>query len=300
MWPLKASAKLATLSLCVGAEFVGIAAATQRSSVVMHSAGGQRKRAVVIGGSIGGLFAGLFLRKVGWEVSIHERAGEDVENIGAARRFGKQVADPLRRNWSTKRLRSRPESGEAIALTRGEFRLLRLFVSRPAASCWRHLEAVETGRSNCSTARRRAGACVVGSNLTQGACASRHRPGEGYRRRQRAGVAVAPDNSVAESIARFAEPPPRRRRRGLPTSQPTASVPPSAATPHAPVRLRRLLPAVGLVAGCSPPARAGDGHRATCLGRRAMTSLRNAPVSPSSFCLSRTGAPTRRRTIRRR
>jgi predicted alpha/beta superfamily hydrolase len=32
---------------------------TQRSPVVMHSAEGQRKRAVVIGGSIGGLFAGL-------------------------------------------------------------------------------------------------------------------------------------------------------------------------------------------------------------------------------------------------
>ena len=83
VWPLKAGAKLATLSLCVGAEFVGIAAATQRSSVVMHSAGGQRKRAVVIGGSIGGLFAGLFLRKVGWEVSIHERAGEELGSRGA-------------------------------------------------------------------------------------------------------------------------------------------------------------------------------------------------------------------------
>ena len=49
----------------------------------MHSAGGQRKRAVVIGGSIGGLFAGLFLRKVGWDVSIHERAGEELGSRGA-------------------------------------------------------------------------------------------------------------------------------------------------------------------------------------------------------------------------
>jgi hypothetical protein len=61
----------------------GLAPATQGSSVVMHSAGGQRKRAVVIGGSIGGLFAGLFLRKVGWEVSIHERAGEELGSRGA-------------------------------------------------------------------------------------------------------------------------------------------------------------------------------------------------------------------------
>src|SRR4029077_926307 len=57
--------------------------ATQRSLAVMHSAGGQRKRAVVIGGAIGGLFAGLFLRKVGWDVSIHERAGEELGSRGA-------------------------------------------------------------------------------------------------------------------------------------------------------------------------------------------------------------------------
>jgi 2-polyprenyl-6-methoxyphenol hydroxylase-like FAD-dependent oxidoreductase len=49
----------------------------------MRSARGQRKRAVVIGGSIGGLFAGLFLRKIGWEVSIHERADEELGSRGA-------------------------------------------------------------------------------------------------------------------------------------------------------------------------------------------------------------------------
>jgi 2-polyprenyl-6-methoxyphenol hydroxylase-like FAD-dependent oxidoreductase len=49
----------------------------------MHSAAGRRKRAIVIGGSIGGLFAGLFLRKVGWDVSIHERAGEELASRGA-------------------------------------------------------------------------------------------------------------------------------------------------------------------------------------------------------------------------
>jgi 2-polyprenyl-6-methoxyphenol hydroxylase-like FAD-dependent oxidoreductase len=46
-------------------------------------AASRRKRAVVIGGSIGGLFAGLFLRKVGWDVSIHERAGEELASRGA-------------------------------------------------------------------------------------------------------------------------------------------------------------------------------------------------------------------------
>ncbi len=42
-----------------------------------------RRRAVVVGGSIGGLFAGLFLRRTGWDVSIHERAGEELGARGA-------------------------------------------------------------------------------------------------------------------------------------------------------------------------------------------------------------------------
>lgn len=41
------------------------------------------QRAVVIGGSIGGLFAGLFLRQSGWNVSIHERAGDELGARGA-------------------------------------------------------------------------------------------------------------------------------------------------------------------------------------------------------------------------
>lgn len=41
------------------------------------------KRAIVIGGSIGGLFAGLFLKHIGWDVTIHERAGEELGARGA-------------------------------------------------------------------------------------------------------------------------------------------------------------------------------------------------------------------------
>lgn len=41
------------------------------------------RRAVVIGGSIGGLFAGLFLKQAGWDVSIHERAGDELGARGA-------------------------------------------------------------------------------------------------------------------------------------------------------------------------------------------------------------------------
>lgn len=40
-------------------------------------------RAVIVGGSLAGLFAGLFLRRIGWDVSIHERVGEELGARGA-------------------------------------------------------------------------------------------------------------------------------------------------------------------------------------------------------------------------
>jgi 2-polyprenyl-6-methoxyphenol hydroxylase-like FAD-dependent oxidoreductase len=38
-----------------------------------------KRRAIVIGGSIAGLFVGAFLRRIGWQVDIYERSSiEDV------------------------------------------------------------------------------------------------------------------------------------------------------------------------------------------------------------------------------
>ena len=42
-----------------------------------------QNRAIVIGGSIGGLFAGLVLRKAGWQVDIYERVHEEISSRGA-------------------------------------------------------------------------------------------------------------------------------------------------------------------------------------------------------------------------
>jgi 2-polyprenyl-6-methoxyphenol hydroxylase-like FAD-dependent oxidoreductase len=39
-----------------------------------------KRRAVVIGGSIAGLFVGAFLRRIGWQVDIYERSS--IELIG--------------------------------------------------------------------------------------------------------------------------------------------------------------------------------------------------------------------------
>jgi 2-polyprenyl-6-methoxyphenol hydroxylase-like FAD-dependent oxidoreductase len=40
-------------------------------------------RAIVVGGSLGGLFAANFLRQIGWEVEVFERVGDDLATRGA-------------------------------------------------------------------------------------------------------------------------------------------------------------------------------------------------------------------------
>ena len=42
-----------------------------------------RRRAIVIGGSIGGLFAANWLRAIGWDVALFERVGDDLASRGA-------------------------------------------------------------------------------------------------------------------------------------------------------------------------------------------------------------------------
>src|SRR5262249_43734613 len=41
------------------------------------------RRALIIGGSLGGLFAAHLLRAAGWEVDVYERIGEDLAGRGA-------------------------------------------------------------------------------------------------------------------------------------------------------------------------------------------------------------------------
>lgn len=40
------------------------------------------KHAIVIGGSLGGLFAGMMLRSIGWQVDIYERSAHDLDSRG--------------------------------------------------------------------------------------------------------------------------------------------------------------------------------------------------------------------------
>jgi 2-polyprenyl-6-methoxyphenol hydroxylase-like FAD-dependent oxidoreductase len=57
----------------------------------------KEKRAVVIGGSLAGLFAGIFLRDGGWRVTIHERVGAELGSRGAGIVTHDELIQNLRR-----------------------------------------------------------------------------------------------------------------------------------------------------------------------------------------------------------
>jgi 2-polyprenyl-6-methoxyphenol hydroxylase-like FAD-dependent oxidoreductase len=58
---------------------------------------GDRPRAVIIGGSMGGLFAALLLRRAGWDVAIYERNGMELAGRGAGVVTHAELFDVLER-----------------------------------------------------------------------------------------------------------------------------------------------------------------------------------------------------------
>lgn len=57
-----------------------------------------RKRALIIGGSLGGLFAGSMLQRVGWEVDIFERSTNDLDSRGGGIVLQPEVVELIRRS----------------------------------------------------------------------------------------------------------------------------------------------------------------------------------------------------------
>src|SRR5215831_12807965 len=55
------------------------------------------RRALVIGGSLGGLFAACLLRSVGWDVVVFERNAEDLTGRGAGLSTHPQLIEVLQR-----------------------------------------------------------------------------------------------------------------------------------------------------------------------------------------------------------
>ncbi|MEM6623943.1 MAG: FAD-dependent monooxygenase [Pseudomonadota bacterium] len=57
----------------------------------------QSKHAIVIGGSLGGLFAGTMLRRAGWTVDIYERSAHDLDSRGGGIVLQPEVVEAFRR-----------------------------------------------------------------------------------------------------------------------------------------------------------------------------------------------------------
>src|SRR6202171_5467327 len=49
----------------------------------MPSSSGRRRRAVIVGGSMSGLFTAAFLRRIGWDVDVFERSAIELVGRGA-------------------------------------------------------------------------------------------------------------------------------------------------------------------------------------------------------------------------
>jgi 2-polyprenyl-6-methoxyphenol hydroxylase-like FAD-dependent oxidoreductase len=57
----------------------------------------KRQRALIVGGSLGGLFAGNLLRRIGWDVVIFERSPHDLDSRGGGIVLQPEVVEVLRR-----------------------------------------------------------------------------------------------------------------------------------------------------------------------------------------------------------
>ena len=63
----------------------------------MRNQASAAKQAVVIGGSLGGLFAGLLLRSIRWDVDIYERSPHDLDSRGGGIVLQPEVLEAFRR-----------------------------------------------------------------------------------------------------------------------------------------------------------------------------------------------------------
>ncbi|WP_297200045.1 FAD-dependent monooxygenase [uncultured Pluralibacter sp.] len=63
-------------------------------SIKVHS----KKRALIVGGSLGGLFAGAMLQQAGWDVDIFERSPRDLDSRGGGIVLQPEVVELIRRS----------------------------------------------------------------------------------------------------------------------------------------------------------------------------------------------------------
>jgi 2-polyprenyl-6-methoxyphenol hydroxylase-like FAD-dependent oxidoreductase len=56
-----------------------------------------KRRALIVGGSLGGLFAAHQLRSIGWDVDVFERTGDDLADRGAGIGTHRTLLEIMRR-----------------------------------------------------------------------------------------------------------------------------------------------------------------------------------------------------------
>jgi 2-polyprenyl-6-methoxyphenol hydroxylase-like FAD-dependent oxidoreductase len=59
--------------------------------------GSNKRRALIIGGSLGGLFAANLLHQIGWDVDIFERSAHDLDSRGGGIVLQPEVVEVFRR-----------------------------------------------------------------------------------------------------------------------------------------------------------------------------------------------------------
>lgn len=57
----------------------------------------KKRRALIVGGSLGGLFAGSLVSKIGWDVDIFERSPHDLDSRGGGVVLQPEVVEVFRR-----------------------------------------------------------------------------------------------------------------------------------------------------------------------------------------------------------
>ncbi|HZG20717.1 MAG TPA: FAD binding domain-containing protein [Herbaspirillum sp.] len=67
------------------------------SSAVSSPSPSRPRHAIIIGGSLGGLFAGTMLRQIGWDVDIYERSASDLDSRGGGIVLQPEVLEVFRR-----------------------------------------------------------------------------------------------------------------------------------------------------------------------------------------------------------
>src|SRR6478752_6999446 len=70
---------------------------TKREKSMSNVNRSHKRRALVVGGSLGGLFAGTLLRQIGWQVDIFERSAHDLDSRGGGIVLQPEVVEVFRR-----------------------------------------------------------------------------------------------------------------------------------------------------------------------------------------------------------